>query len=154
MPNRFQKHFAGKLSGTIKLESPNGSLYDVEVTKRFGKVVLQHGWGDFVDVHHIEENSFLLFRHIENSCFEVLILDADGCEKMLSCAGVSQGVQGKKLDSVYISSSSCHDTTESPASERVIRCEKGGSSHRGKTAKMAATSSSSESSGYAFNSFT
>ncbi|RLN16348.1 hypothetical protein C2845_PM02G07440 [Panicum miliaceum] len=84
MPSRFLKNFAGKLSGTIKLVSPNGSLYDVEVAKRFNKVVLRHGWGDFVDAHHIEENNFLLFRHIENSLFEVLILDADGWEDNLS----------------------------------------------------------------------
>ncbi|PVH31510.1 hypothetical protein PAHAL_9G165000 [Panicum hallii] len=149
MPNRFLKNFAGKLSGTIKLVSPNGSLYDVEVTKRFNKVMLRHGWGDFVDAHHIEENNFLLFRHIENSLFEVLILDADGCEKVFSCAGIknTQSVQDKIVDSVYISSSSFHDPTESSASERLVRCEKGGSSHREKTAKMVATSSSSESSG-------
>ncbi|CAN6304303.1 unnamed protein product [Urochloa humidicola] len=148
MPNRFLKHFTGKLSGTIKLESPNGNLYDVEVTERFNKVILRRGWGDFVDAHHIEENNFLLFRHIENSRFEVLILDADGCEKVFSCAGIrrTQNVQ-ENIDSVYISSSSFHDTTESSASERLVRCEKGGSSHRGKTAKMAASSSSSESSG-------
>ncbi|PUZ37972.1 hypothetical protein GQ55_9G159300 [Panicum hallii var. hallii] len=149
MPNRFLKNFAGKLSGTIKLVSPNGSLYDVEVTKRFNKVVLRHGWGDFVDAHHVEENNFLLFRHIENSLFEVLILDADGCEKVFSCAGIknTRSVQDKIVDSVYISSSSFHDPTESSASERLVRCEKGGSSHREKTAKMVATSSSSESSG-------
>uniref|UniRef100_K4A8R0 TF-B3 domain-containing protein n=1 Tax=Setaria italica TaxID=4555 RepID=K4A8R0_SETIT len=149
MPNRFLKHFAGKLSGTIKLESPNGNLYDVEVTERFNKVILRHGWGDFVDAHRIEENNFLLFRHIENSLFEVLIFDADGCEKVFSCAGIknNRSLQENTVDSLYISSSSCHDTSESSASERLVRCEKGGSSHCGKTAKMDATSSSSESSG-------
>jgi len=149
MPNRFLKKFARKLSGTIKLVSPNGSVYDVEVTKRFNKVVLRHGWGDFVDAHHIEENNFMLFRHVENSTFEVLILDADGCEKVFSCAGIknTRSVQDKIVDSVYISRSSFHDTTESSASERLVRSEKGGSSHREKTAKIVATSSSSESSG-------
>jgi hypothetical protein len=81
-------HFAGKLSGIIKLESPNGNLYAVEVTEHFNKVILRHGWGDFADDHHIEENNFLLFRHIDNSLFEVLIFDADGCEKVFSCAGI------------------------------------------------------------------
>jgi len=150
MPNRFLKKFARKLSGTIKLVSPNGSVYDVEVTKGFNKVVLRHGWGDFVDAHHIEENNFMLFRHVENSTFEVLILDADGCEKVFSCAGIknTRSVQDKIVDSVYISRSSFHDTTESSASERLVRSEKGGSSHREKPAKIVATSSSSESSGY------
>jgi len=137
MPNRFLKKFARKLSGTIKLVSPNGSVYDVEVTKGFNKVVLRHGWGDFVDAHHIEENNFMLFRHVENSTFEVLILDADGCEKVFSCAGIknTRSVQDKIVDSVYISRSSFHDTTESSASERLVRSEKGGSSHREKNCK-------------------
>jgi hypothetical protein len=73
---------------------------------------------------------------------------------VFSCAGIKNtwSFQENIVDSVYISSSSCHDTTESSASERLVRCEKGGASHCGKTAKMAATSSSSESSGCTANS--
>ncbi|CAL4943237.1 unnamed protein product [Urochloa decumbens] len=145
IPNRFLKHFTGKLSGTIKLESPNGSLYDVEVTECYNKVMLRHGWEAFVDAHHIEENDSLLFRNIENSVFEVLILDSDGCEKMFRCSGIKHtpGVGERSIDSVDISSSSQRDTTESPGSERTARCVKGNSSRHGKTSKMAITSSSS-----------
>ncbi|XP_062209351.1 B3 domain-containing protein Os03g0619600-like [Phragmites australis] len=149
VPNRFLNHFAGKLSGTIKLKSPNGSLYDVEITERFNKVVLRHGWEAFVDAHHIEENDFLLFRHIEKSCFEVLILDSDGCEKVFSCTGIQNTscFKERSVDSVDISSSSHHKTTDSSESERFSRYQKGSSCPHGKTAKMGATSSSSEESG-------
>ncbi|XP_062211815.1 B3 domain-containing protein Os03g0619600-like [Phragmites australis] len=146
VPNRFLKHFAGKLSGTIKLESPNGSLYDVEVTERFNKMVLRHGWEAFVDAHHIEENDSLLFQHIEKCCFEVLIFDSDGCEKVFSCAGIKNtpSFQETSVDTVGILSSSQHDATESSGSERFSRYQKGSSCHRGKTKKMAAISLSSE----------
>ncbi|OEL18753.1 B3 domain-containing protein, partial [Dichanthelium oligosanthes] len=146
---RFLKHFAGKLSRTIKLESPNGSLYDVEVMEHYNKMVLRHGWEAFVDAHHIEENDSLLFRNIENSVFEVLIFDSDGCEKMFRCSGIKNtpSFGERSLYSVDISSNSQHDTTESSGSERVARCVKGRSSRHGKTSKMPVTSSSSGGSG-------
>ncbi|CAN6304300.1 unnamed protein product [Urochloa humidicola] len=148
IPNRFL-NFTGKLSGTIKLESPSGSLYDVEVTKHYNKVMLRHGWEAFVDAHHIEENDSLLFRNIENSVFEVLILDSDGCEKMFCCSGIKNtpSVEERIIDSVEISSNSQRDTTESSGSERAARCVKGSSSRHVKTSKMAVTSSSSGGSG-------
>lgn len=137
------------MSGTIKLKSPNGSLYDVEVTEHYNKVVLRHGWEAFVDAHHIEENESVLFRNIDNSLFEVLILDSDGCEKIFCCAGIKNPpcVGERSVDSVDISNSSQHDTTGMSGSERVARCVKCSSSRRGKTTKMAVTSSSSGGSG-------
>uniref|UniRef100_A0A0E0NYB6 TF-B3 domain-containing protein n=1 Tax=Oryza rufipogon TaxID=4529 RepID=A0A0E0NYB6_ORYRU len=81
MPCKFVNHFGGDFSGTIKLQSPNGILYVVEVTKCKNKTVLRCGWEAFVDAHHIEENDSLLFRRVENSRFEVLIFDSDDCEK-------------------------------------------------------------------------
>lgn len=140
VPKRFLKHFNGNLSGTIKLESPNHGWYDVRVTKCFNKVVFRHGWGKFIDSHHIEENDYLLFRHIDKSCFEVLILDSDGCEKVFPCAGIrnTPRFKGRSAEYVDTSSNSHHEITESSASE---------------TAKMGATSSPSES-GYTVNQVT
>uniref|UniRef100_K4AJW8 TF-B3 domain-containing protein n=1 Tax=Setaria italica TaxID=4555 RepID=K4AJW8_SETIT len=119
IPNRFVKRFAGKLSRIINLESPNGGLYDVEVKERYNKTVLQRGWEAFVDANRVQENDFLLFHHIEKSRFEVLILGSDGCEKVFPCAGVrnTPSIQERSLDSVDISSSSCHETTESSERE-------------------------------------
>ncbi|PUZ37962.1 hypothetical protein GQ55_9G158900 [Panicum hallii var. hallii] len=122
-------------------------VYDVEVVEHFNKVVLRHGWDTFVDAHDIEKNDFLLFRHTQKSCFEVLILDSNGCEKVFPCTGIVSTPSFKEtsVDSVDISSSSRHEITESSESERFTRCEKGNSCHCRQTVKMAATSSSSES---------
>ncbi|KAL6637437.1 hypothetical protein ACP70R_025009 [Stipagrostis hirtigluma subsp. patula] len=124
VPHRFLKRFTEKLSGIIKLESPNGCLYDVEVTEHSNKMVFRHGWEAFVDAHHIEENDSLLFRHIEKCCFEVLIFGSDGCERVFSCAGI----KNTPCDN---SSGSHHEATESGS----------------ETAKVAATSSPYEDSG-------
>jgi hypothetical protein len=70
-----------------------------------------------------------------------VIFDSDGCEKAFPCAGI------RSVDYVDISSSSHHETTESSASERFVRCQKGSSCHHGKIAKKAATFSSSSESG-------
>lgn len=147
MPCKFVNHFGGDFSGTIKLQSPNGILYVVEVTKCKNKTVLRCGWEAFVDAHHIEENDSLLFRHIENSRFEVLILDSDGCEKVFTCAGIKKtsSVQERNAAPVDISRSTHDETTQSSGSKKIVRCQRASDSQRGKTAKLAETSSSGES---------
>ncbi|XP_066386368.1 B3 domain-containing protein Os03g0619600-like isoform X4 [Miscanthus floridulus] len=140
VPNKFLKHFVGKLSQTIKLESPNGSVYNVEVMECYNKMVLRHGWEEFVGAHHIEQNDFLLFQHIENSVFKVLIFDSDGCEKIICCDGIKSipSVGETRVDYVDISSSSQFDTIGSSGKL---------SSRHEETLKMTVTSSSSGGSG-------
>uniref|UniRef100_A0A0E0KGD3 TF-B3 domain-containing protein n=1 Tax=Oryza punctata TaxID=4537 RepID=A0A0E0KGD3_ORYPU len=147
IPNKFLDHFEGTLSRTIELESPKGIVYIVKVTKHMNKTILQCGWEAFLDAHHIEENDSLLFRHIENSRFEVLILDSDGCEKVFSCAGIKRtsSVKERNAAPVDISSSTHDETTQSSGSKRIVRCQKASDSQCGKTTKMAATSSLRES---------
>uniref|UniRef100_A0A0D9VWF5 TF-B3 domain-containing protein n=1 Tax=Leersia perrieri TaxID=77586 RepID=A0A0D9VWF5_9ORYZ len=125
LPSRYVNHFGGKFPGTIKLESPNGILYVVEVIEYMNKTVLQCGWEAFVDAHRIKQNNSLLFRHIENSRFEVLILDTDDCEKVFSCAGIknSSCAHDKAVDPADISGSSRDDTEQSSRSERSTRCK-------------------------------
>ncbi|KAF0921965.1 hypothetical protein E2562_020652 [Oryza meyeriana var. granulata] len=147
IPNKFLDHFGGKVSRTIELESPKGIVYIVKVTKHMNKTVLQCGWEAFVDAHHIEENDSLLFHHIENSRFEVLILDSDGCEKVFPCAGIKRisSVQERKADPIDILSSTHDDTTQSSGSENFVRYQRASGSQHRKTAKLAAMSSSGES---------
>ncbi|KAL5219616.1 hypothetical protein ABZP36_020300 [Zizania latifolia] len=152
IPNKFLNHFGGKISKTIELESPKGNVHVVKVSKHMNTTALRCGWEAFVDAHHIQENDSLLFRHIDNSRFEVLVLDSDGCEKIFSCAGMKRAssVHGRSADPIHISG--CprddDDTTESSGSERFVRCQRGSVSHqRRKTAKLEAMSSSSEESG-------
>ena len=161
IPNKFIDHFGGNISRTIELESRNGSMYTVEVSKLMNETVLRRrGWQAFVDAHGVEENDSLLFRHIEKSCFEVLVLDSDDCEKVLPSAGIkvascnaqeSGSVDYIDISSsvgyIDISSSSGDDTTRSPGSQRFATCERGDSSHPRKTAVIN-DSSSEEDSGY------
>uniref|UniRef100_A0A8R7PQQ1 TF-B3 domain-containing protein n=1 Tax=Triticum urartu TaxID=4572 RepID=A0A8R7PQQ1_TRIUA len=151
IPYKFIDHFGGNISRTIELESRNGSMYTIEVSKLMNETVLrQHGWEAFVDAHGVEENDSLLFRHIEKSRFEVLVLDSDDCEKVLPSAGIkvaSCNVQEScSMDYIDISSSSGDDTTRSPGSQRFAACERGDSSHPRKTA-LKNDSSSEEDSG-------
>uniref|UniRef100_A0A453ECD7 TF-B3 domain-containing protein n=1 Tax=Aegilops tauschii subsp. strangulata TaxID=200361 RepID=A0A453ECD7_AEGTS len=160
IPNKFIDHFGGKISRTIELESHNGGMYTVEVFELMNETVLRRrGWEAFVDAHSIEENDSLLFRHIEKSRFEVLVLDSDDCEKVLPSAGIksaSCNVQESRsvdcigisssVSYIDISSSSGDDTTRSPGSKRFATCERGDSSHPRKTAVN--DSSSEEDSGY------
>uniref|UniRef100_A0A0E0NYB9 TF-B3 domain-containing protein n=1 Tax=Oryza rufipogon TaxID=4529 RepID=A0A0E0NYB9_ORYRU len=147
IPNKFLDHFGGTLSRTIELVSPKGIMYIVKVTEHMNKTILQCGWEAFVDAHHIEENDSLLFRHIENSRFEVLILDSDGCEKVFTCAGIKKtsSVQERNAAPVDISRSTHDETTQSSGSKKFVRCQRASDSQRGKTAKLAETSSSGES---------
>uniref|UniRef100_A0A0D9VWF8 TF-B3 domain-containing protein n=1 Tax=Leersia perrieri TaxID=77586 RepID=A0A0D9VWF8_9ORYZ len=143
IPNKFVDHFGGKMSRTIELESPKGIVYIVKVTKHKNKTVLQCGWEAFVDAHHIEENDSLLFHHIENSRFEVLILDSDGCEKVFTCAGIKRtySLEERNADSIDIASNTQDDTMESSESHS------GSDSQRSKIAEFAATTYSSGGSG-------
>ncbi|KAL6893506.1 hypothetical protein ACP4OV_007604 [Aristida adscensionis] len=147
IPERFMNHFGGKISEIIELESPNGSVYDVKVKKHMNKTVLQYGWEAFIDAHHVKENDSLLFQHVENCHFWVLILDADGCEKVFPCSGIdnSSRAQDKGVNSVDISHSSYDGTKKSPGvRKRFASFERGSPSHRSKTAKTFLTPSSSE----------
>ncbi|XP_037404721.1 B3 domain-containing protein Os03g0620400-like [Triticum dicoccoides] len=159
IPNKFIEHFGGKISRTIELESRNDSMYTVEVSKLMNETVLrQRGWEAFVDAHRVEENDSLLFRHIEKSRFEVLVLDSDDCEKVLPSAGIkvaSCNVQesssvdyidiSSSVGYIDISSSSGDDTTRSPGSQRFATCERGDSSHPRKTAVINDSSSEEDS---------
>jgi hypothetical protein len=50
-------------------------------------VILQPGWEAFVDANQMQENYFLVFRHLGMSCFKVTIFDSDGEEKISCHAG-------------------------------------------------------------------
>lgn len=139
IPKKFVDNFGGKISRTIELESSNGNMYVFEVSKHMGNTVIHRGWQAFIDEHHIEENDSLLFRHIENSRFEVLVLDSDDCEKVFFCPGIN--IAGN------ISNSSRDYTTRSPGSKRFAMCERGNSSHPRKAEKTALNYSLPEDSG-------
>ncbi|XP_044354683.1 B3 domain-containing protein Os03g0620400-like [Triticum aestivum] len=148
MPEWFVNQFGGKISRSIKLQTPNGNIYDVAVTENMNRTMLKSGWASFVDANQIEENYTLMFRYLGNALFEVIIFDSNGKEKVLCCAGMKAASDVNEPSSRHVdNSSSSHDgTTQSSADE----CSDSDGSQKEssycyrKSAKMPAMSNSSE----------
>uniref|UniRef100_A0ACD5ZYH1 Uncharacterized protein n=1 Tax=Avena sativa TaxID=4498 RepID=A0ACD5ZYH1_AVESA len=83
IPEKFVKNFRGRISEVIKLEAPDGSIYDIQVTKGLNKIVLGSGWAAFSNAYELKEHDVLVFRYIGDSNFKALIFDPSGCEKEL-----------------------------------------------------------------------
>lgn len=81
IPRKFMQHFKEELSEFVNLKGPSGLTWHVGPTKIAGNVFLQHGWKEFVDVHHLKENDLLVFKYDGDSSFTVLMFDSSGCEK-------------------------------------------------------------------------
>ncbi|CAM0871549.1 unnamed protein product [Alopecurus aequalis] len=146
IPESFVNYFAWKFSKTIKLEAPNGNVYDVGITEHRNKTVLRSGWEAFVDANHIVENDLLMFRHRGNACFKVVVFDSSGCEKVVSCARIesNSSEQEPSTNSIDMSSSSSDGKTQSSGRGRSDGCQSGSSGHRRKRAKKDAISCPSE----------
>ncbi|KAK1645446.1 hypothetical protein QYE76_063251 [Lolium multiflorum] len=74
-----------KTKSTIQLEAPDKNIYSVGASKlNDDQIVLDSEWNSFVASHHIQEKDLLIFRSMENSHLEVLIIDPSGHEKTSS----------------------------------------------------------------------
>ncbi|VAH85084.1 unnamed protein product [Triticum turgidum subsp. durum] len=148
IPEWFVNQFEGKVWITVKLESPNGNVYDVGVTENMNRTILKSGWASFVDANKIEENYSLMFRYLGNARFKVTIFDSSGKQKASCCArmGTASDVRKPSTFDVDNSSSSLGGTTRSSPSERSDSDESQKESSYGykKSAKKAAISDSSE----------
>ena len=110
IPEWFLNYFGGKIPQTVKLEAPNGIIYDVGVTENMNKTILKSGWAAFVDANQIEENYSLMFRYLGNAHFEVTLFDSNGKEKALCCAQMKAASDVQTPNSRYVdNSSSSHD---------------------------------------------
>ncbi|KAM3311346.1 hypothetical protein ACQJBY_031801 [Aegilops geniculata] len=145
IPERFANHFAGKMSQTVKLEGPNGILYDVGVTDHRNRKVLQSGWEVFVDANDIVEKDSLMFRYRGSSRFKVAVFDSSGCEKTVPCFGIGSTMSDQEpiTSSTERSSSSSDRNTHSSMGRRSDGCQSESSGHCRKLAWTDATSSSS-----------
>jgi hypothetical protein len=154
IPDRFMNHFGGELSKSIVIESPDGNVYDVKVTKHMNKIVLQCGWEVFIDAQRIEDNDSLLFQYIENSRFKVLILDSDGCEKVVSCSGIKTTSNAREQAAEYVDISHDYAKKSSRVRKRSASCPRDTPDHPRKVAKVTLVASSCEESGYIVDSST
>lgn len=127
IPESFVNYFARKLSRTIKLEAPNGNVYDVRATERKNRTVLRSGWEKFVDANHIVENDSLMFRYRGSARFKVVVFDSSGCEKVVSCPRIetTSSDEEPSTNSTDMSSSSSDSKTQSSGhSGRSGQCKK------------------------------
>ncbi|KAI5002202.1 hypothetical protein ZWY2020_026852 [Hordeum vulgare] len=85
IPEWFVSQLGGTIWRTIKLQAPNGIIYDVRVSENMNRIILKFGWAAFLDSNEIEENYSLMFRYLGNALFEVTIFDSNGKEKA-SCS--------------------------------------------------------------------
>uniref|UniRef100_A0A453GLW3 TF-B3 domain-containing protein n=1 Tax=Aegilops tauschii subsp. strangulata TaxID=200361 RepID=A0A453GLW3_AEGTS len=139
----------GKVWRTVKLESPDGNVYDVGVTENMNRTILKSGWASFVDANKIEENYSLMFHYLGNARFKVTIFDSSGKQKASCCARMGTAASDVRNPSTFDvdnSSSSCGGGTQSSPSERSDSdgSQKESSYGYKKSAKKAAISDSSE----------
>jgi hypothetical protein len=74
------------ISDTIKLNAPNGCVYDIEICREMGEIVLRSGWDVFATAHNLEQNDYLVFKFCGNSSFKVQIYNScGGSQKITSC---------------------------------------------------------------------
>ncbi|KAI5002214.1 hypothetical protein ZWY2020_026864 [Hordeum vulgare] len=148
IPEWFVNQFGGKMWRTVKLESPNGIVYDVGVTEYMNRTILKSGWASFVHANKIEESYSLMFRYLGNARFKVTLFDSSGKQKALCCTrmGTASNVRNPSTFDVDNSSSSYGGTTRFSPSERSDSDERQKERSYGykKSAKMAAISYSSE----------
>lgn len=87
IPLSLVSHFKEETgSAVIKLEAPDGNIYNVRASKHSeDQVVLQSDWDAFVAANHIQKNDLLIFHSKGKTRLEVLALDPSGCEKNSSC---------------------------------------------------------------------
>ncbi|VAH94221.1 unnamed protein product [Triticum turgidum subsp. durum] len=145
IPERFAKHFAGKMPRTVKLEGPNGILYDVGVTEHRNRKVIQSGWEVFVDANDIVQKDSLMFRYRGSSRFKVAVFDSSGCEKTVPCFGIGSSMSDQPItNSTGMSGSSSDRNTHSSMGQQSDGCQSESSGHCRKLAWTDAASSPSE----------
>ncbi|KAL5209443.1 hypothetical protein ABZP36_005066 [Zizania latifolia] len=110
IPDEFVQHFRGEIPRTINLQSRNGCIFDVQITKNLGKLSLQSGWKAFVSAHDLEVGDFLVFKYDGISKFKVQIFGPSCCEKMPSCLTLKSTTHGgNRSEEPLVISSSFHD---------------------------------------------
>ncbi|XP_021844097.2 B3 domain-containing protein Os01g0723500-like isoform X2 [Spinacia oleracea] len=81
IPRKFKDEYTEKLSKEMTLRGPSGNYWTAALAQRGEDIQLQDGWRDFVKDHSLEEGNFLVFQHVKDSLFDVLIFDKTGCER-------------------------------------------------------------------------
>uniref|UniRef100_A0A8I7BBN2 TF-B3 domain-containing protein n=2 Tax=Hordeum vulgare subsp. vulgare TaxID=112509 RepID=A0A8I7BBN2_HORVV len=160
IPLRLVSHFKEETcSAVIKLEAPDGNIYNVRASKHSeDQVVLQSGWDAFVAANHIQKNDLLIFHSKGKIRLKILALDPSGHEKNPSCFDMkifSKTGEGsvripdarpRTVEVIDLTSSDDDHTEREDAGRSTGRRKKVPGSHA-KARKMAPASSPSTKSG-------
>lgn len=80
IPKKFVIKYGEDVSNSVCLKLPSGLEWEVELTRRNGKVWFEKGWPDFSKFCSLDYGDFLVFRHEGNSIFQVCIFDRSATE--------------------------------------------------------------------------
>ncbi|OMO66288.1 hypothetical protein COLO4_30632 [Corchorus olitorius] len=80
IPSKFAREYRNALSSPVFLKVPTGAEWELELTKRDGKIWLEKGWDNFARHYSLKNGYFLVFRLEGNSHFHVLIFDKTASE--------------------------------------------------------------------------
>ncbi|KAM3272340.1 hypothetical protein ACQJBY_042471 [Aegilops geniculata] len=133
IPPKFATNFRGRISDEVKLEVPDGKIYNVQVAEEQHKLVLRSGWANFAGAYELKEGDLLVFTYSGDSHFKVKIFKPSGCENEFSCVTMSCGPNVQERDI-------CHDQSL-PTKKR---CQNDGLSDSWKTTKKTPTDSPSQ----------
>lgn len=99
------KKFGHELSNGAQLTVPDGSVWQVALTRKGKDIWFHYGWEDFVESYSILAGYFLFFSYEKNSTFHVIIFNLDACE----------------VDYLYVGEESMNDEQNSdPENEKSV----------------------------------
>lgn len=99
------KKFGHELSNGAQLTVPDGSVWQVALTRKGKDIWFHYGWEDFVESYSISAGYFLFFSYEKNSTFHVIIFNLDACE----------------VDYLYVGEESMNDEQNSdPENEKSV----------------------------------
>ncbi|KAL6622538.1 hypothetical protein ACP70R_032417 [Stipagrostis hirtigluma subsp. patula] len=144
IPEKFANNFRDQIFEFVKLEAPDGNIYNVEVSRNLNKMVLRSGWGTFSSAYQLKEGDMLVFRYSGESHLKVLIFDPSGCEKELFRVVKNSGhiVEQSWFKNIAEQRGTPHE--QSPTREGLAQHYAGDSSHSRKASKMTPADSPSQ----------
>ncbi|KAK4481488.1 hypothetical protein RD792_012388, partial [Penstemon davidsonii] len=123
IPTKFTNNLRDKLTGTIALRGPSGSIWEVGLLANGDTLLLKQGWTTFVEDHFLEENDILIFKYNGNSRFDVLIFDHENsCERegsyfIKKCSHIESDCGSKRKRSIEKSSEETNNESSDDISE-------------------------------------
>ncbi|KAJ1440372.1 DNA-binding barrel domain superfamily [Sesbania bispinosa] len=75
IPNNFTRKYGGDMSNPMFLKPPDGTEWEIYLTKNDGDIWFQKGWKEFATYYSLDYGHMVLFEYKGTSHFEVHIFD-------------------------------------------------------------------------------